>query len=273
MALTALQREVCRALAANRIASGESYVAGGAALNTLLSAGRASRDIDVFHDTEEALQATWDADRLLLQSQDYGIEIVRERPSFVEARISRGSEGVLMEWARDSAFRFFPLVAHPDFGLTLHPFDLATNKVLALVGRLEVRDWVDLIECDAGIQPFGYLVWAACGKDPGWTPTGILERAPRNHYAAAEVLALAWENEPPDTADLSRRWRAMLGAAREVVGLLPAERVGTCVLSPDACLFRGGAEQLRQALERQEVRFHEGRIRGAFPRLWSGSAP
>jgi hypothetical protein len=32
------------------------------------------------------------------------------------------------------------LVEHPDFGLTLNPFDLATNKLLVLVGRLEVRD-------------------------------------------------------------------------------------------------------------------------------------
>ena len=33
------------------------------------------------------------------------------------------------------------LVEHPDFGLALHPFDLATNKVLALVGRLEACAW------------------------------------------------------------------------------------------------------------------------------------
>jgi hypothetical protein len=39
---------------------------------------------------------------------------------------------VTIEWTRDSAFRFFPLVGHDDFGLVLHPFDLATNKVLAL---------------------------------------------------------------------------------------------------------------------------------------------
>ena len=33
-------------------------------------------------------------------------------------------------------------------GLALHPFDLATNKVLALVGRLEARDWVDVLTCE-----------------------------------------------------------------------------------------------------------------------------
>lgn len=37
---------------------------------------------------------------------------------------------------------------HEDLGLTLHPFDLATNKVLALVGRLEVRDWVDVLPAE-----------------------------------------------------------------------------------------------------------------------------
>jgi hypothetical protein len=45
-----------------------------------------------------------------------------------------------MEWARDSAFRFFPLVENSELGLVLHPFDLAVNKVLALVGRGEARD-------------------------------------------------------------------------------------------------------------------------------------
>jgi hypothetical protein len=62
-----------------------------------------------------------------------------------------------MRWARESAFRFFPLVEQADLGLALHPFDLATNKVLALVGRLEVRDWIDVIECDRRLQRLGYL--------------------------------------------------------------------------------------------------------------------
>jgi hypothetical protein len=43
-----------------------------------------------------------------------------------------------------------------------------TNKLLALVGRVEVRDWIDIIESSERIQPLGYLAWAACGKDPGY---------------------------------------------------------------------------------------------------------
>ena len=143
MPLTTFQRRVCRLVAENRVASGESYVAGGAALNELIGATRLSRDIDLFHDTDAAVAASWDADRRRLEREGLAVRTIRERPSYVEAEVASAIESVRMEWARDSAFRFFPLVEHPEFGLVLHPFDLATNKVLALVGRLEVRDWVD----------------------------------------------------------------------------------------------------------------------------------
>ncbi len=178
MALTGLQRTVCRLLADNRIASGESYVAGGVALNELLAAARISRDVDLFHDTDEALAASWRADRLVLEANGFEVLVVRERTTFVEAEVSGGGDRVRMEWARDTAFRFFPLQRHEEFGLTLHPFDLATNKVLALVGRLEVRDWVDVIASHERVQPLGYLAWAACGKDPGFGP-GQSSKAPR----------------------------------------------------------------------------------------------
>ena len=56
MALSAFQREICQLVARNRLQNGESYLAGAAALNELLGAPRLSRDLDVFHDTEEALR-------------------------------------------------------------------------------------------------------------------------------------------------------------------------------------------------------------------------
>lgn len=188
MALTELQRRVCRLLAANRISSGESYVAGGAALNELIASPRLSRDIDLFHDTDEALEKSWRADRVALEGHGYAVRVTRERIGLVEAEVDDGSVRARLEWARDSAFRFFPLQEHDDFGLTLHPFDLATNKVLALVGRLEVRDWVDVIASDERVQPLGYLAWAASGKDPGFGPGAILETAARTaRYSADEV--------------------------------------------------------------------------------------
>jgi hypothetical protein len=268
MALTDYQRTVCRLLADHRIASGESYVAGGVALNEMMATARTSRDIDLFHDTDEALEASWQADRHLLEARHFAVRVIRERPSFVEAEISREGERVLMEWARDSAFRFFPLIQHPDLGLALHPFDLATNKVLALVGRLEVRDWVDLIFAGERIQPLGYLSWAACGKDPGFGPLSILQEASRSaRYSAAEVHTLAFAGEPPDAADLARRWHAMLATAREVIDALPPAELGRGVLHASGRLFAGALDELQAALAQGQLVFHPGSIRGAFPQL------
>jgi hypothetical protein len=267
MALTDFQRSVCRLIAQSRIESGESDVAGAAALNEILAAPRESHDIDLFHDTEDALQVSWESDRKLLEGHGLTVRTVRERPAFVEAVVSHGSERLLLQWVRDSAYRFFPLVAHSDFGLTMHPFDLATNKVLALVGRLEVRDWIDTIECNAKVQPLGYLAWAACGKDPGLSPALILERAARSHYSAEEVRALAFSGLPPDAGELSRLWRGLLTRATETIQELPEEDLGKCVLSSTGNLFTGDAEALRVALFAGSVRFHAGSIRGALPSL------
>ena len=39
--------------------------------------------------------------------------------------------------------------------------DLATNKLSALVGRTEPRDWIDVITPIRPVQPFVYLLSAA----------------------------------------------------------------------------------------------------------------
>jgi len=261
MALTEFQRILCRLIAKQRIASGESYVAGGVALNALTAGARESRDIDLFHDTAEALNATWEADRRLLQEAGYTVAVTRSHGAFIEAQVSKDTDEIILQWAQDSAYRFFPLVEHPDFGLTLHPFDLATNKVLALVGRLEVRDWVDVITCHQRIQPLGYLAWAACGKDPGFTPQGILEQAGRSaRYSATEVASLAFAGLSPDAADLSRQWHAMLTEGQQIVDALPVADIGKAVLNSRGELFFGKPTQ-------EGLCFHEGRIRGAWPQL------
>lgn len=268
MVLTDFQRRLCRLIADNRIAAGESYVAGGAALSELIASPRISRDIDLFHDTDEAVAASWDADRRLLERHGFKVQVLRERPSYVESEVRASGEAVRVEWARDGAYRFFPLVRHEELGLALHPFDLATNKVLALVGRLEVRDWIDVIHCAQHLQPLGYLAWAASGKDPGFSPAAILEHAARSsRYSADEVAALAFAGTPPDAGDLSRRWRGLLEAARHVVGVLPPDEIGKCVLTRRGELFTGDAERARRALTGGDLLFHAGRLRGAFPRI------
>ncbi len=274
MALTRIQRDICQRLAARRRASGESYVAGGAALQEALAAARLSRDVDIFADSAEAVATAWDGDRGTLVAAGYDVTVVRERRAYVEARIEKNGETVIVEWAQDSAYRFFPLVEHPEFGLTLHPFDLCTNKVLALVGRLETRDWIDVVGCVEHLQPLGYLAWAACGKDPGFTPQGILAEAGRStRYTQAEVDSLAFSGTPPSAADLSARWHAHLRVAAEVCARLPEQHVGEAVLTPSGALFTGDAAALTRALGQHSLLFHPGRLRGAFPELKTRERP
>ncbi len=268
MALTEFQRGVCRLLAENRIRNGDSYVAGGAALNELLHAPRRSRDLALFHDTEQALAASWKEDRELLEAKGHSVSVVRERPASVQAEVRRDSDAVIIEWAHDSAYRFFPLVRHQELGLVLHPFDLATSKVLSLVGRVEPRDFVDTLTCDREVQPLGFLAWAACGKDPGWSPAAILEQAARSaRYSEAALEGLDFEGESPRAAELSQRWHAALEAAREVVVLLPEREAGRAVMVKDGGLFRQEPRALREALQQDHLVYHEGSIGGAFPRI------
>lgn len=265
MAVTAFQSAILRLLAVRRKALGESYVAGGVALNQLISSARLSRDIDLFHDTEASLAATWAGDRELLSANGYEVKVLREAQSFVEARVVQNGEHTLMQWARDSAYRFFPLIVDEILGLTLHPFDLATNKVLAMAGRVEPRDWIDVIHCGEQVQGFGYLVWAACGKDPGYNPDSLLAVVSRAHYSQAEIDTLDFNGPLPDASVLGKRWHEMLDSARQIVKCLPSEVVGTCIVSMAGELFKGDAGFLAKELENQTVGFHAGRIGGSWP--------
>src|SRR6266545_2834151 len=172
---------------------------------------------------------------------------VRRGDGKAEGRLK--DQSVVVQWVCDSAYRFFPLVEHPDFGLTLHPFDLVTNKVLALVGRIEVRDWIDVIESSERLQRLGYLAWAACGKDPGYNPALILAEARRSaRYSAAEVGQLAFAGPIPDTAGLATRWGEMLREAEVIIDELPPNQVGRAVLDERGKLFRGTIAELADAL-------------------------
>jgi hypothetical protein len=268
MAVTEFQHDLCRLIARNRIAQGEAYVAGGIALGAALHTARVSRDIDLFHDTHEALARTFAADLRLLQEYGYHVEVLQDRVGYAEAVVSKGEAHMALQWACDSAYRFFPLIENSDFGLTLHPFDLATNKVLALVGRAETRDWVDTIDCHRLLQPLGYLIWAACGKDPALSPAFILEEARRTgRYTQAELGELVFDGPTPNAAELACQWKRILTDAGRIHAILPPECAGCCVLGPDSELYAGDAESLSRDLAAGRVAFHAGRIGGVWPSL------
>jgi hypothetical protein len=178
MPLTAFQRGVLAVLAANR--SEESHFAGGILLNASDDSPRYSRDFDIFHDVAAEVTRASEQDVAALRLASFTVDVHSPRgewereASFRRARVVDPSGGALeIDWAADSAFRFFPIERDPQLGWRLHRFDAATNKALTLAARTETRDYVDIVEL-ARHYPLAAICWAACGKDPGFTPLSLL---------------------------------------------------------------------------------------------------
>ncbi len=119
-----------------------------------------------------------------------------------------------------------PLVRDTLGGLLLHPIDLATNKVLALAGRDEPRDFVDILFIHAQVLPLGAVCWAAVGKDPGFTPLSLLELLKRRGRYRPEEFARLDLVEPFDLVAAKRTWLAALEEADAFIRTRPPDEIG-----------------------------------------------
>ncbi len=167
MPLTAFQRGIARLLAAHR--NPESHVAGGAVINRAETSLRCSDDLDVFHDAAESVAVCAELNAKVLQEAGYSVEWLIRQRGFYKAAVGRLEERGRLDWTNDSAFRFFPVQPDEEFGYCLHLPDLAVNKLLALVGRSEMRDFLDILFLDETYLSLAAVMWAACGKDAGYT--------------------------------------------------------------------------------------------------------
>jgi hypothetical protein len=257
MPLTEFQRTVLRLLAGCR--GPESFVAGGTVINAGADSPRYSDDVDIFHDAEEAVAHAAATDIELLSRSGFALEWLLRRPGFQRAVISRDGQNLRLEWTQDSAFRFFPVQPDPEFGWRLHLADIATNKVLALAGRWEVRDFVDMLYLDDRFASLGLLTWAAAGKDVGLTPMLILEQAARFNRLRSEDFLAVLGTDQFDFVAMKTRWRQSLSAATELVASLPPKEVGALYLDANG----------RPADPRSGpiTRAHYASLGGALPRI------
>ena len=219
---------------------------------------RYSNDIDVFHDREEALQQAVMRDAALLARCGFEIEWTRRFPAICTAVVRAGGEGTLLEWLVDSAFRFFPAIPDDLFGYVLHPADIATNKALAAAGRREPRDILDLLGIHADYLPLGATLWAAAGKDPGFSPEGLVAEIRRNaRYLQPEFDRLN-SQAPIDAAAVARAMRSALDAADTFARAMPAGLEGL--------LFLKDGKPVQPDPARLETYVtHGGRMRGHWP--------
>lgn len=261
--LTNFQGTLLALLAPNRIPA--SYLAGGAAIHFAPNSVRFSDDLDFFHDSEARVASAFAADNATLTAAGYDVSVEFTQPGFIRATVTRGDQATKIDWAHDSDWRFMPLVADPLGGLLLNPVDLAVNKVLALAGRDEPRDFVDILFIHAQVLPLAALVWAAAGKDPGFTPGSLLELLKRRgRYRPADFARLQL-TRPFDLVEAKHTWLAALADSERFVRARPSEEVG--------CLYYSGA--LRQfvmppldaAVAAVPLAVHFGSSGGVVPRV------
>jgi len=224
MPVTGFQAKVAKIISVNR--SSDSYLAGGAALHFEPNSIRYSLDLDYFHDSEIRVAEAYNADHRLLTEVGIELSIEMRQPGYIRVIARQGMEATKIEWAHDSAWRFMPTSFIEDRGFCLHPVDLAINKVLALAGRDEARDFLDVLHAHHHILGLPGLVWAACGKDPGFSPGSLLELLQRKgKYQPVDFKRLRLNIEI-DLQKMKQDWLSALERTRNVVAYLPTSEVG-----------------------------------------------
>jgi hypothetical protein len=257
--LTPYQQDIAQLLATNR--REDSYLAGDAAIHIEPQTLRYSNDLDYFHDSSERVATAFAADRERLLVAGHAVAIAMQLPGYIRATVTRADGGTKIEWAHDSAWRFMPTLRHPVAGFVLHPIDLAINKLLALAGRDEARDYLDILDLDRRTLPLGAQCWAAAGKDPGFTPFALLEilrRRGRYHPQDFARLALA---APVDLHAVKQQWLAALDQADAFVRTRPPSESG--------CLYysRRAGQFVAPSPTDADVVPHFGRPGGVLPRI------
>ena len=162
--LTELQERTWRIIAALPEADGFA-LAGGSALILTGVVQRETSDIDVFGAYPRS--AIPFAEAALQVLTDEGLNPTAERwgDGFVRIRVTDGADTTYVDIAIDA--RRHPTVTDPT-GQVLNIRELAADKMLALVGRVAARDYIDMYVIAQRHHIDDVIDWAT-DKDPGFT--------------------------------------------------------------------------------------------------------
>lgn len=260
MPLTEFQCGIARLLASGR--TEDSYLAGGSALHMTPQSIRYSNDLDYFHDSVERVASSFATDHQALHSAGYAIHIEMKQPGYIRALVSNENDQTKIEWSHDSAWRFMPTLRDKLAGFCLHPVDLAINKLLALAGRDEPRDFLDILYVHSEILSLGALCWAGAGKDPGFTPRSLLELVRRRGKYQPEDFSRLHLTKPVDLIELKGSWLSAVDDAELFVSSRPPSESG--------CLYYSLKEKkfvAPKTIVQPSIVPHYGRPGGVLPQF------
>jgi hypothetical protein len=161
--LSALQEQIAQVVAALPEADGFA-LAGGAALVLRGEVDRDTRDLDFFATEATAVSRLLPAAEAALTAAGLTVERDRVSEGFARIVVHGEAEATIVDLGYD--FR-----AHPPEMSRLGPIlgteDLAASKLLALFGRAEARDFIDVAALGARYG-FEWLCSLATEHDPGF---------------------------------------------------------------------------------------------------------
>lgn len=120
------------------------YLTGGTALTAFYLYHRLSEDIDIFTSEEELILYVVDKFLVTLNERNFEAEINRRFKTFCEFAIRKEQEFNRIHIAYDSPFRLEPL-RETELGIKIDSLkDIASNKLLTVFGRAELKDFIDV---------------------------------------------------------------------------------------------------------------------------------
>ena len=199
--LSPLQEQVAAIIAG--LAEAEGFaLAGGAALIARGDVERQTRDLDFFGLIPDAVDRLLPALDRALHDAGLVVRHVQENHGFARLIVESGDDRTELDLGADA--RLFP--AEPGWPApTLSGEELAVDKVLAVFGRAEARDFVDLaaIEERYGLDRLFEL---AAEKDRGFTPEMFAEMASRFSRLREDEFDID-ADEYDELADRVAAWR------------------------------------------------------------------
>ena len=189
--LSPLQEQVAEIIAGLEEAT-DFALAGGAALISRGDVQRQTKDLDFFGLTTDAVDRLLPAVERALQAVGLTVRRVQDNPGFARLLVEGGNERTEVDLAADA--RLFP-VEPGQPAPTLSGEELAVDKVLAVFGRAEARDFVDLLAVE---KRYGLdrLCELAAEKDRGFTPemfAGMLNQFRRLRRQEFEIDDAGYE--------------------------------------------------------------------------------
>jgi predicted nucleotidyltransferase component of viral defense system len=146
------------------------YLTGGTALSAFFLKHRRSHDLDFFTNVENLILPFSQKLGASLKEERFVVERLRGFHSFVELSVSSDDDSTVIHFALDSPFRFEQPSYFEEFpGIKVDSLiDIATNKLLALFGRAELRDFVDIYFLVKDHYKENELIEKSAQKDPGF---------------------------------------------------------------------------------------------------------